>query len=110
MVWLTAYVRAVLLSLVVPAHDGAPSVASKMYFGLVDVRLLRYVYAAVTASPVGVPLPCGCVAALLVSFSAAITAAAFIGAMGTTGLFVTLPATHSLPAPSGNVFRPHETA
>ena len=36
-----ANVRAVLLSLVVPAQDGEPSVASRMYFGFVVVSVLR---------------------------------------------------------------------
>src|SRR6476469_1252488 len=93
-----------------PAHEGAPSVASKMYFGFVVVSLLRYWYAAAIASPVGVPFPCGCVAGFVMSFSAPTTAAAFIGATGTTTLLVTPVATHSEPVPSGNVFRPQETA
>src|SRR5262245_52966558 len=92
------------------AHDGCPSVASRMYFGFVVVRVRRYATAELIAAPVGVPLPCGWVMGFVVSLSAPTTAAAFIGAIGTTTLSVMLAAMHASPGPSGKTLRPQDSA
>src|SRR5689334_380103 len=99
----TAYARALSPPSDVPAHDGSPSVASKMNFGFGSVRVSRYATAALTASPVGVPFPSG-VSAL----TCAVTAAALSGPTVTGTASVTDSSMHSSPSPSGKAFRPQD--
>src|SRR6188768_2737968 len=75
-----------------------------MIFGFVSVRVLRYVTAALMASPVGVPMPAGVVAVIWV-----VTGPAFLAAMATGMALVTEPAAHDIPSPSGKTLRPQET-
>src|SRR3954463_1885143 len=75
-----------------------------MNLGFVSLSVFRYVTAALMASPVGVPLPSGVVAA-----TAAVTACALPDFTATGIALVTEPAMHSEPSPSGNTFKPQDT-